>query len=142
MTYDPFRHRWDGNESALSDFNHESGVALVVGDMVFDTKRMQWVGGVREEDPFAGIDEDEKKTTQTTRPLSDAGVVGEFATSSEFDPAVEVVEEWARAESRHREEIERWIGAVRVENEDRFGIGRHLYQIREENGLFEWGKSE
>ncbi|RUP50191.1 hypothetical protein BC936DRAFT_140026, partial [Jimgerdemannia flammicorona] len=90
MTYNPAHRRWEGNESALRDFDSgfhsfSSGVpngpsarpalisnlgavskiALVVGNMVFDPERMCWV-----KNPGAGNEDSEEEVEEEEDPFA------------------------------------------------------------------------
>ena len=72
MVYNPVLHLWEGNESALTEFDKpattpSNKLSLIqnttggkqperVGNMIFDPDKMCWVGNEEDADVFAGID--------------------------------------------------------------------------------------
>ena len=70
MTYNPALQKWEGNESALLDFDKPfvnpvrpalitniggSKIPQVVGGMVFDPDKMCWIGNDEDVDVFEGL---------------------------------------------------------------------------------------
>jgi len=144
MRYNPTSQRWEGNESALKDFDScmpvrpalianmsSSKSVQVVGGMVFDPERMCWQSATEEseDDVFANIE------SSTDEEEDDMDCNKQFKVSDEFEITPGLLSEFMQAERQHKRDMGKWYpsssGAVR--NEDRFGLGdgcAFLYEIR------------
>lgn len=165
MRYDPTTFRWEGNENSLPDFDIGSpkspkpAPALitkvgtmqnvqVVGEMVFDPRRMCWlklapsqpgtngfVAVQDEDDVFAGLQDLKEKTENSCPPAFHAGEdVGlaasgddrscggssdEWPITEEFDVGPEFIRRQRAEEEKWRRKVDKWINF----DGERFGDG-------------------
>ncbi|KAI8818785.1 uncharacterized protein EV422DRAFT_164939 [Fimicolochytrium jonesii] len=140
MVYNPLLQKWEGNESALLDFDRTAATptrpALItnvggykmpqtVGGMVFDPVTMRWLGNEEEADVFGDLADD-------VASVHDNGL-GTTSDRSEFALPASLRESLCIAEASHKLFMAKWYPRAVLDSQRtmmRDTSKTHLYEIR------------
>ncbi|KAJ3020771.1 hypothetical protein HKX48_000222 [Thoreauomyces humboldtii] len=147
MVYNPALQKWEGNQSALLEFERAAAPtprpALIanvggyktphaVGGMVFDPVQMRWLGNDDEADVFQDFPDDISVTTESVY-----GVTG--AEMTEFQLPKSLREAVCIAESAHKLFMGKWYPKAILDSRTmiRDTSKTHLYEIRSQTNAGE-----